>query len=178
MPPKKAVKKVSKKDESDDEYDVDDDVELDEADEVEVEEFDDDDEEEKDELNIEPDTEVVGCALEEAIEDDDEYFDNNDEIELQDDQNIEYVSKQDRLSSNRLTKYEMVRILGERCKQLTMGAKPLIKNYKDLSYDKIAEEEFIRNMIPFKIKRPLPNGKYEIWNLEELSKDHLLSLIE
>ena len=105
-------------------------------------------------------------------------FDNNDEVELQDDQNIEYVTKENRLSSNRLTKYEMVRILGERCKQLTMGAKPLIKNYKDLSYDKIAEEEFIRNMIPFKIKRPLPNGKYEIWNLEELSKDHLLSLIE
>lgn len=178
MPPKKAVKKVSKKDESDDEYDVDDDVELDEAVEVEVEEFDDDDEEEKDELNIEPDTEAVGCTLEEAIEEDDEYFDNNDEVELQDDQNIEYVTKENRLSSNRLTKYEMVRILGERCKQLTMGAKPLIKNYKDLSYDKIAEEEFIRNMIPFKIKRPLPNGKYEIWNLEELTKDHLLSLIE
>ena len=174
MPPKKAVKKVSTKEESDDDYE--DEVELDDVEEVEVDEF--EDEDEKDELNIEPDTEVVGCALEEAIEDDDEYFDNNDEIELQDDQNIEYVSKQDRLSSNRLTKYEMVRILGERCKQLTMGAKPLIKNFKDLSYDKIAEEEFIRNMIPFKIKRPLPNGKYEIWNLEELSKDHLLSLIE
>jgi DNA-directed RNA polymerase subunit K/omega len=175
MPPKKAVKKVSSKEESDDDYE-DDVEELDDVEEVEVDEFEDD--EEKDELNIEPDTEVVGCALEEAIEDDDEYFDNNDEIELQDDQNIEYVSKQDRLSSNRLTKYEMVRILGERCKQLTMGAKPLIKNFKDLSYDKIAEEEFVRNMIPFKIKRPLPNGKYEIWHLEELSKDHLLSLIE
>ena len=177
MPPKKAVKKLSKKDESDDEYDVEDDVELDDIEEVEVDEFE-DEEEEKDELNIEPDTEAVGCALEEAIEDDDEYFDNNDEIELQDDQSIEYVSKEDRLSSNRLTKYEMVRILGERTKQLTMGAKPLIKNYQTLSYDRIAEEEFIRNMIPFKIKRPLPNGKYEIWNLEELSKDHLLSLIE
>ena len=174
MPPKKAVKKVSTKEESDDEYE--DEVELDDVEEVEVDEFDED--EEKDELNIEPDTEVVGCAIEEAIEDDDEYFDNNDEVELQDDQNIEYVSKENRLSSNRITKYEMVRILGERCKQLTMGAKPLIKNFKDLSYDRIAEEEFLRNMIPFKIKRPLPNGKYEIWNLEELSKDHLLSLIE
>jgi len=175
MPPKKAVKKVSSKEESEDDYEEDID-ELDDVEEVEVDEFDDD--EEKDELNIEPDTEAVGCALEEAIEDDDEYFDNNDEVELQDDQNIEYVTKENRLSSNRLTKYEMVRILGERCKQLTMGAKPLIKNFKDLSYDKIAEEEFIRNMIPFKIKRPLPNGKYEIWNIEELSKDHLLSLIE
>ena len=37
----------------------------------------------------------------------------------------------------------MVRILGERTKQLKMGAKPLIKNYQDLSYEKIAEEELI-----------------------------------
>ena len=170
MPPKKAVKKVSSKEESDDDYE-DDVEELDDVEEVEVDEFEDD--EEKDELNIEPDTEVVGCALEEAIEDDDEYFDNNDEIELQDDQNIEYVSKQDRLSSNRLTKYEMVRILGERIKQLTMGAKPLVKNFTGLSYEKIAEEEFKLNMIPFKIIRTLPNGNQEMWTLDELYKKHL-----
>ena len=72
----------------------------------------------------------------------------------------------------------MVRILGERTKQLTMGAKPLIKNYKGLPYDKISEEELKLNMIPFKIRRPLPNGKYELWNLEELSKEHLLSLLD
>lgn len=177
MSNKKTIKKGSKKEESDDEYDVED-VELDDVEEVEVEEFDDDDDDEKDDLNIEPDTDVGGCAIEEAIEDDDYYFDNNEETELQVEQGVEYVSKENRLSSNRLTKYEMVRILGERCKQLTMGAKPLVKNYKDLSYDRIAEEEFIRNMIPFKIKRPLPNGKFEIWTLDELSKDHLLSLIE
>jgi DNA-directed RNA polymerase subunit K/omega len=181
MPPKKAVKKVSKKEESDDEYVDEEDIDLDDVDEVDVEEFEDEedeDEEEKDELNIEPETEVAGCAIEDAIEDDDEYFDNNDETELQVEQSAEYVSKENRVSSNRLTKYEMVRLLGERCKQLTMGAKPLIKNYKDLSYDRIAEEEFKRNMIPFKIKRPLPNGKFEIWTLDELTKDHLLALIE
>ena len=72
----------------------------------------------------------------------------------------------------------MVRILGERQKQLTMGAKPLIKNFQGLPYDKIAEEELKLNMIPFKIRRPLPNGKYELWTLDELSKTHLLSLLE
>jgi DNA-directed RNA polymerase subunit K/omega len=71
----------------------------------------------------------------------------------------------------------MVRIIGERTKQLIMGAKPLVKNYKGLDYEKIAEEEFKFNMIPFKIKRQLPNGKYEIWSLEELNKDHILSLL-
>jgi DNA-directed RNA polymerase subunit K/omega len=72
----------------------------------------------------------------------------------------------------------MVRILGERTKQLTMGAKPLVKNYETLSYDRIAEEELKLNMVPFKIKRKLPNGKYEIWSLDELYKDHLLSQLD
>jgi DNA-directed RNA polymerase subunit K/omega len=72
----------------------------------------------------------------------------------------------------------MVRILGERTNQLTMGAKPLIKYNKELSYEQIAVEELKLNMIPYKIKRPLPNGKYEIWTLEELYKDHLLSQLD
>jgi DNA-directed RNA polymerase subunit K/omega len=90
----------------------------------------------------------------------------------------EEIKKEDRITRNKLTKYEMVRILGERTKQLTMGAKPLIKNIEGLSYDIIAEEELKLNMIPYKIKRPLPNGKVEIWTLDELDKAHLLSYLE
>lgn len=173
MTKKAPLKKISKKEESED-----DDEEEEDLDEVEVEEFDDENETEIDEFIIEPETESGNCAIEEAIEDDNEYFDNNEETELHIDNNTEYVSKENRVSTNRLTKYEMVRILGERTKQLTMGAKPMIKNYQSLSYEKIAEEEFKRNMIPYKIKRPLPNGKFEIWTLDELSKEHLMSLIE
>lgn len=176
--PKKNAKKVSKKEESDDEYEVEDDVETDinEDEEGEFDEEEDEEEDdEKDELVIEPEGETLGCAIEDAIEDDEEYFDNNEETELPIETSTEFVSKENRVSANRLTKYEMVRILGERTKQLTMGAKPLIKNYQGLAYDKIAEEEFKANMIPFKIKRPLPNGKFEIWTLDELSKEHLLS---
>jgi MoxR-like ATPase/DNA-directed RNA polymerase subunit K/omega len=128
-----------------------------------------------DEKKITNDTENNDCLIEDVIDDDNEYFDNNQEVEIPSEQGNEYLSKENRFSANRLTKYEMVRILGERTKQLTMGAKPLIKNYQHLSYDKVAEEEFIRNIIPYKIKRPLPNGKYEIWTLDELNKDHLLS---
>jgi DNA-directed RNA polymerase subunit K/omega len=176
---KKDIKKIPKKDEMED--DIEDDVENDEADEeVEDTEFNDDEDsdDEKDELIIEPDLEGTGCGIDEAIENDDIYFNNNEETEIPSEQGSEYVSKENRISSNRLTKYEMVRILGERTKQLTMGAKPLVKNYQTLSYDKIAEEEFIKNMIPYKLKRPLPNGKYEIWTLDELSKEHLLSQLE
>jgi DNA-directed RNA polymerase subunit K/omega len=134
-------------------------------------------EDDENEILAEVETDNIGCLIEETIIDDDEYFNNN---EAEYNKNLinnkaEYVLKENRVSTNRLTKYEMVRILGERIKQLTMGAKPLIKNHKGLSYDKIAEEELILNMIPFKIKRPLPNNMFEIWSLEELYKDHLLS---
>jgi DNA-directed RNA polymerase subunit K/omega len=152
-------------------------------DEIEMEEEPIDDEyeetedEEDEEYVAEPETDNIGCLIEETINDDDEYFNNN-EAEFNKsliDNKSEYVSKENRISSNRLTKYEMVRILGERTKQLTMGAKPLIKNHKGLTYDRIAEEELILNMIPFKIKRPLPNNLFEVWSLDELYKDHLLS---
>jgi DNA-directed RNA polymerase subunit K/omega len=142
----------------------------------EQEEFDDIDEDDNEEEYL-AEADNIGCLIEETINDDDDYFNNN-EAEYNKtlvDNKCEYVSKENRVSSNRLTKYEMVRILGERMKQLTMGAKPLIKNHKGLSYDKIAEEELILNMIPFKIKRPLPNNMFEVWSLDELYKDHLLS---
>jgi len=122
-------------------------------------------------------------------EEEEEYEDNEEEVDVD---NIEInnddyennniisekeeiiLNKEDRISSNRLSKYEMVRILGERTKQLTMGGKPLVKNYEGLSYEKIAEEELKLNMIPYIIKRTLPNGKIEKWYLDELYKNHLL----
>jgi DNA-directed RNA polymerase subunit K/omega len=177
--PKKTNKKVSKKEESEDEYEIEEDPsddidDIEELDEEEEEESD----EEKDDLIIEQETENGNCMIDDAIDADNEYFDNNEDTEIPIESNLEYVSKENRVSSNRLTKYEMVRILGERIKQLTMGAKPLVKNHQGLPYDKIAEQEFILNMIPYKIKRPLPNGKFEIWTLDELNKEHLISLLE
>lgn len=150
---------------------IDDDLEFNEEDSI-----DEDDNELDIEINDDEDSKI--CHIQKVIDDDNEYYDNDEEIEAQPDINIVYIKKEERQSLAKLTKYEMVRILGERTKQLTMGAKPLIKNYKGLPYDKIAEEELKLNMIPFKIRRPLPNGKYELWNLEELSKEHLLSLLE
>ena len=169
--PKKSNKKLD---------DDEDDIEIDEVEEKEeeVDEEEDEDYNELEELEEEQKVNGTGCSIEDAINDDEEFFDNSDEIEIPSESGIEFVSKENRISVNRLTKYEMVRILGERIKQLTMGAKPLIKNHQTLSYDKIAQEELIHNMIPFKIKRPLPNGKYEIWTLDELQKDHLLHILE
>ena len=94
-----------------------------------------------------------------------------------DDKIITIIEPSKRISKNKMTRYEFVRIIGERIKQLTMGAKPMIRMVKDveLSYSEIAIEELKLNTIPFKIRRPVKNH-YEIWAIEELDKKHLESL--
>jgi DNA-directed RNA polymerase subunit K/omega len=158
--------KKQKKEESDNENTFDNDKEIDEDIEDEL----------SDEFNEELDNDFDSQLITDDKDNFDiEYIEDNYTIN----HNIskkEYLIDTDRISPNRLTKYEMVRILGERVKQLIMGAKPMIKNYEELSYEEIAEYELINNIIPFKIRRPLPNGKYEIWTLDELNKDHLLNL--
>lgn len=103
----------------------------------------------------------------------------NDIITNKSDKTPTETPKELRITKNKLTRYELVRILGERTKQLSMGAKPLInvnKESEELEYNEIAIEELKLNMLPFKIKRPT-NDSYEIWSLDELKKDHLLSLL-
>jgi DNA-directed RNA polymerase subunit K/omega len=80
-----------------------------------------------------------------------------------------------RTSKNKLTRYEFVRLIGEREMQLRGGAKPLIlqdKKSEQLSFNEIAIEELKNNMIPFKIRRPVKDH-YEIWKIDELDKKHL-----
>ena len=82
----------------------------------------------------------------------------------------EQVDSSNRITMNRLTKYEKVRIIGIRTKQIMTGANILIKGIDGKTPSEIAELELKYNMVPFKIKRKLPNGKFEIWKLSELEK--------
>jgi len=68
-----------------------------------------------------------------------------------------------------LTKYERARILGQRAKQIETGAKPLVKIPENIidSYI-IAELELEQKRIPFIIRRPIPGGGCEYWNLRDL----------
>ena len=75
-----------------------------------------------------------------------------------------------RISINRLTKYERVRIIGIRAKQIMTGANILLRGIENKTPSEIAELELKHNMVPFKIKRRLPNGRYEVWKLSELEK--------
>jgi DNA-directed RNA polymerase subunit K/omega len=68
-----------------------------------------------------------------------------------------------------LTKYEKARVLGQRAKQIETGAKPFVKVPENIidSYV-IAELELREKKIPFIIKRPIPGGAFEYWNLRDL----------
>ena len=68
-----------------------------------------------------------------------------------------------------LTKYEKARLLGQRAKQIEGGAKPLVKIPENIvdSYI-IAELELKEKKIPFIIRRPIPGGACEYWNLKDL----------
>jgi DNA-directed RNA polymerase subunit K/omega len=95
---------------------------------------------------------------------------NNIDFEEDYDEKEEKVEDNQRITINRMTKYEKVRIIGIRAKQIMTGANILIKGVENKTPSEIAELELKYNMIPFKIKRRLPNGRCEIWKLSELEK--------
>ena len=68
-----------------------------------------------------------------------------------------------------LTKYERARILGQRAKQINSGAKVFVKVPENVIDGYIiAQIELEQKRIPFIIRRPIPGGGCEYWNLKDL----------
>lgn len=68
-----------------------------------------------------------------------------------------------------MTKYERTRVIGQRAKQINSGAKPFVKvPEKIIDGYLIAELELMQKRIPFIIRRPIPGGTSEYWNLKDL----------
>jgi DNA-directed RNA polymerase I, II, and III subunit RPABC2 len=68
-----------------------------------------------------------------------------------------------------LTKYERTRIIGQRAKQINSGAKAFVKVPENvIDGYLVAELELSLKRIPFIIRRPLPGGGCEYWNLKDL----------
>ena len=67
-----------------------------------------------------------------------------------------------------LTKYEKARILGARALQISMGAPILINLEGETDSLEIAFKELQKRVIPIVIRRYLPCGKYEDWELTEM----------
>lgn len=67
-----------------------------------------------------------------------------------------------------LSKYEKTKLIGLRVTQINKGSEPYVTSKSILDPPLIAERELKEKKIPFIIKRPLPNGKYEFWNVKDL----------
>jgi DNA-directed RNA polymerase I, II, and III subunit RPABC2 len=70
-----------------------------------------------------------------------------------------------------LTKYEKARVIGKRAMQISKGSPPLVEVGNLENPIDIALKELKERKIPFIIRRPLPNGSYEDWRVDELRID-------
>jgi len=68
-----------------------------------------------------------------------------------------------------LTQYERTKCISFRASQINNGAKPYILVSEGVtdSYE-IAKAELEAKRLPFIMKRPLPDGSYEVWRLRDL----------
>lgn len=107
-------------------------------------------------------------CLYEYAEDDESDYDEEEVFDDDFDDGEDIVKSEYRITKPILYNFERVRLIGDRAKQLALGAKPMIRNVTGLSAKQIAELELENNTIPFIIQRPLPNGKKERWTLKEL----------
>jgi len=158
-----------------------DDIKIDETehikeDETEPEkEGDKEDELEKEEIKedeIKDDDDEYNCMYKftKKKKDETEELDFEQELKFDDDENIhsDIVEPEQRKTKRKLFNYEKVRILSTRAKQLSLGAKPLIKNAIGLDPKEIAKLELKNGVLPYIIERILPNGFKERWKISEL----------
>jgi DNA-directed RNA polymerase subunit K/omega len=79
-----------------------------------------------------------------------------------------YVKPGERVTKPFLFEFERVRILGERAKQISLGAKPMLKNIENYDPKMIARMELQNKILPLIILRELPDGRIEKWKVSEL----------
>jgi len=68
-----------------------------------------------------------------------------------------------------LTNFEKTKMIGLRANQISKGAIPFIDVPKHITDVRdIARLELEQKRLPFIVKRPLPNGSFEYWRLNDL----------
>ncbi|MFZ8829872.1 MAG: DNA-directed RNA polymerase subunit K [Candidatus Aenigmatarchaeota archaeon] len=76
---------------------------------------------------------------------------------------------------DRLTRFEVARIISARALQIALGAPVLVKSDKTDAIE-LAKEEFRKMLVPVTIRRTLPNGEIRIVAIrkavENWLKDH------
>lgn len=98
------------------------------------------------------------------IEEEDNFDDEENENKI----DTKYVSPENRQTKNILNKYEKVRLLSVRSRQISLGAKPMLIGAEAMNPKEVARLELEKGIMPLKIERELPNGLKEIWLISEL----------
>lgn len=78
------------------------------------------------------------------------------------------IPDEERISLPYLTKYEKVNLIGTRAKQISDGSDIYVISKNAKTAVDISKLELEHKRQPFKIKRTMPDGRYEIWSLDEL----------
>eukprot|EP00899_Mesostigma_viride_P007459 jgi/Mesvir1/16714/Mv15105-RA.1 len=78
------------------------------------------------------------------------------------------VPKEERVTSQYITKYERARVLGTRALQISMNAPVMVELEGETDPLEIATKELREGKVPFTIRRYLPDGSYEDWGVNEL----------
>lgn len=74
----------------------------------------------------------------------------------------------ERMTTPYLTKYEVSRLLGTRSLCLALNNKKKVDTCSSVDSLEISKLELKEKKIPLRIRRHLPDGSYEDWNLSEL----------
>ena len=177
---KKNTNKIADSDESDEdgneeETETEADVDAD-AEDTDINENDDDNSITNDEECLYRNVSKKNKKKDANIEDDDSQDSlPDDDIDIvYDDDNIQYnevVKSNERITKPFLTTFERVRLICDRAKQLSLGAKPMIKmigSDKPKNPKEIAKLELESGVMPLIVERVLPNGKKEQWKVSEL----------
>ena len=78
------------------------------------------------------------------------------------------MAKADRITTPYITKFERARVLGTRALQISMNAPVMVELEGETDPLQIALKELRSKKIPITIRRFLPDGSYEDWDVNEL----------
>ena len=124
-----------------------------------------------DEIDFDDIEENLEQVIEDIEQDDTEDADIIDLKELPEEVNkkkSKLIPKEERTTRPYLSKYERARILGMRAKQIDIGCPIYVDRGTLTESHDIAEKELNERKLPFIIRRYLPNGNYEDWEVSEL----------
>eukprot|EP01039_Chlorochromonas_danica_P010614 gene10614-11761_t len=95
--------------------------------------------------------------------------DNGERVEIiSRDQTKSNATGEARITTRYMTKYERARVLGTRALQISMNAPVMVDIGGETDPLKIAMKELRERKIPMIIRRYLPDGSFEDWNIDEL----------